>query len=169
MAELGRCVVFEWGWQFLAVVAGATVVLVIALVLLARFFKLNLPSTTPDEGEAKGITLKGPVVRFLVFVGLVVAIGYAIYFAYDKFHASYAVLFNSTSAPDVNLESLRSKFQGETHATIIISDRAKAFSVAGRYEGACPPDFFESICRQYSDRLSCNASLLDRTLTVDAK
>jgi hypothetical protein len=69
----------------------------------------------------------------------------------------------------VTLEELRESYQGGTQATITITDAAKKFSIAGSYEGMCVTDFFESICRQYSSKISCESSLIGRTLIVDLK
>jgi hypothetical protein len=97
------------------------------------------------------------------------AIVYGVYSAYGKVRDSYSVLFDTASTPGIELEALRDKFQGETQATIIVSDPAKKFVVGGRYEGACVQDLLESICRQYSGKLVCSTSLLKRTVTVGLK
>jgi hypothetical protein len=169
MAELGRCTLFEWGWPFLVIVAVAGVSLIVALIYLAKFFGLHRRTPTPDEANFDGFTIRGSLARFGFFIVLLGAIGYAVYYGYDRFHETYSVAFDTASGPSVSLETLRSKFQGDTQATIIIGDRAKKFSVTGHYEGACTLELFETICRQYASRLSCNASLKNQTLTVDAK
>ena len=169
MAELGQCVLFEWGWPFLTIVAVATLLLIGALIYLAKFFGLNRRTSAADQASYLGLSLKGSAARFLAFIVVVGGIIYVVYLGYDKFHTTYSVSFDTASAPSVNLETLRSKFQGDTQATVILSDRAKNFSVSGHYKGACTPALFESICRQHSDRLSCKGSWVHRTMTVDVK
>jgi hypothetical protein len=170
MAELGRCVVYEWGWQFILIAIIVASFVVVGLLFLAKFFKLNLPTSVLSQTNLfEKIALKGPIANFAGWIVVLGAIGYAVYFGYDKFHTTYSVAFDTASAPSVDLEMLRSKFQRDTKATIILSHRAKAFSVSGHYEGACTPELFESICRQYPDRLSCNGSWVNQTMSVDAR
>jgi hypothetical protein len=92
-----------------------------------------------------------------------------VYKGYEGFKESYSASFDTASTSGIELEPLRNKFQGDTQATIIVREPARTFVVNGHYEGACVQDMFEAICRQYAGQLSCETSLLRRTLIVDLK
>jgi hypothetical protein len=169
--EFCRCVLFEWGWPFLAVVLLAIMVVILGLIGLAKFFGLPkiAARTTKQAAKYKDAEIEGGVVPFLVFVAVLVAICGAVYYGHNKVSTAYSVSFDTASTPSTDLESLRSRYQGETHATIIVADDAKKFSVAGHYSGTCVVDLFEAICRQHPDRLVCESSVRDQKLVIGLK
>jgi hypothetical protein len=163
MPELLWCVSLEWGWWFWAPA------LVVALALLIWFAFLILRgagSLTLGYEKVKVITKgTGPtgVVITVIIIGFV---GYVVYQGYKTLKDAYFVALNTGGR---ELEQVRNDFQRETHVEISIKDPAKKFVIAGSYRGACVPDLFESICRQYAPRIVCETSSWKRTLIVDLK
>ncbi len=163
MPELLWCVSLEWGWWFWMPALG------VALLLLIWFGFLILRgggSLSVGYEKVKVITTgSGPlgVVVTTAIVGLVI---YGVYQGYKSLKDAYFVSLNTGGR---ELEQVRNDFQGETHVEISVKDPAKKFVIAGSYHGACAPDLFESICRQYAPRIVCETSLSKRTLIVDLK
>jgi hypothetical protein len=122
-----------------------------------------------DELTYENFAARGPIVRLVFVFVLIGAIGWLLYWGHDKARSSFEVSFDTASAPPVDLDTLRDKFQPDTQVTITIRDRAKKFLVSGKFEGACVEDLFESICRHYNGKLTCDSSKLNRSLTVDMK
>jgi len=177
LAQFTGCLFLEWGWGFLILIGIGVLLFVGALVLLIKLVGMpqaqlagsgdgEQAGSGDGEVEAKGLTLRGPLVRVVLIVGAVVVIVYFISKGYDGFKDSYSVAWDSPS-DGVELQTLRDKFQGDTQATIVINEPAKKFSVIGSYEGACVQDMFTSICRKYAPKLSCSTLWLKRTLVVD--
>lgn len=102
----------------------------------------------------------------VVGVGSIIALIILIVVGYKIYGNSYYVAFSSPSV-GVPLETLREKFQGDTQATIVIADSAKKFLITGDYEGKCVRDLLQSICRQYSSRLSCKTDWRGRMVKVE--
>jgi hypothetical protein len=169
MPQLARCLVFEWGFGFFVGLAVLFVLGLSLLLFLAWYFGLRRPARGVDQMGYKDFLVRGPVVRWVFIVGVIVGAGYLLYWGYDKFRTSFAVSFDTASAPPVELETLRNKFQEDTQATITIRDRAKRFLVSGKFEGACVVDLFETICRHYDGQIVCNSSKFSRSLAIDMK
>jgi len=169
MPQFARCVLFEWGWAFFAGLAISFLVLLALLLFLAWFFGMRGPGPGVDEALYDKFGLRGPIVRWAGVIVVIGAIGYGLYWSYDKARTSFEVRFDTATAPPVDLDTLRDKFQPDTQVTITIRDRAKKFLVSGRFEGACAEDLFESICRHYNDKLKCESSTLNQSLAVDMR
>jgi len=168
MSQFGQCLVLEWGWGFLIGAGIGLIVLCGILGLLIWFFRLRGGSKT-SKGSYHGVTIAGPIVPFIASLAIIVAVGYGLYLGYDKFRTTYSVSFDTASGQSKDLGELRDFYQPDTQVTILVKDRARHFPVTGRFEGACVQDLFETICRQYSSKLSCDTSMLRRTVTIDLR
>ena len=169
MPQFANCLVFEWGWGFFALLIVLFIVIVGLLLFLAWFFGLRRPARGVDEIAYDKTTVRGGLARLAFVVVVIGAIGYGLYWGYDKARTSFEVSFDTASASPVELETLRNKFQPDTQASVTIRDRAKKFLVSGKFGGACVEDLFESICRHYNDQLICDSSKINRSLAVDMK
>ena len=168
MADLRNCLFLEWGWIFWAAL-GFVVLLVCGvlgafLVLIARG---GWNSLALGYEKWKLIAKGAGVTGVVTTVVLIVLAGVAVYQGYEHLKNSYFVALNTPAG--VILEDVRNKFQGDTHITITIKEPAKKFLVVGSYRGACVPDLFDSICRQYSSQLFCDKSWMHGTLDVDLR
>jgi hypothetical protein len=168
MPQFAECLVFEWGWGFFAFLTITFIVIVGLLLFLAWFLGLHRPTSRADEIVYDKTTVRGAIARLAFIIVVIGAIGYGLYWGYDKARTSFEVSFNTTSAP-ADLEKLRNKFQPDTQATITIGDRAKNFSVSGKFKGVCVEDLFESICRHYNDQIVCRSSKFGRSVAIDMR
>lgn len=163
MPEVVGCISLEWGWIFLLpVLVGAMVLIILIAVLMIKGGASRL--TVGYEKIRLGAT--GGPVNIVITIGIVVAIGYGLYRGYNGLKDAYFVALNT---PGRELGQIREDFQGETHLVITIKDTAKKFVVTGNYRGACVADLLDAICRQYANKLSCEKSSWQRTLTIDLK
>jgi hypothetical protein len=163
MPELLWCVSLEWGWWFWLPA------LVVALALLIWFGFLILRgdgSLSVGYEKVKVITTGSGPLGVVVTIAIVGLVMYGVYQGYRSLKDAYFVALNTGGR---ELEQVRNDFQGETHVEISVKDPAKKFVVAGSYKGACAPDLFQSMCRQYAPRIVCETSLWKRTLIIDLK
>jgi hypothetical protein len=116
--------------------------------------------------EKVRVMATGGPVNIVITILIVGGVGFGIYEAYKTLKDAYFVALNT---PGRELEQVRNDFQSETHVEVTVKDPAKKFIIAGSYRGACVPDLFESICRQYGARIMCDTSMWKRNLTVDLK
>jgi hypothetical protein len=169
MPQFARCVLFEWGWAFFAGLAISFLVVLALLLFLAWFFGLSGHARGVDQVLYDKFGVRGPIVRWVGVIVVIGAIGYGLYLSYDKTRSSFEVRFDTATGPPVDLDTLRDKFQSDTQVTITIRNPAKKFLVSGRFEGACAEDLFESICRHYTGKLTCDSSILNQSLAVDMR
>jgi hypothetical protein len=163
MPELLWCVSLEWGWRFWMPALG------VALLLLIWFGFLILRgagSLTVGYEKVKVIAKGNGPLGVVVTAAIIGLVTYVVYQGYTSLKDAYFVALNTAGR---ELEQVRDDFQRETRVEINVLDPAKKFVIAGSYRGACVPDLFESICRQYAPRIVCKASLWERTLVVDLK
>jgi hypothetical protein len=179
MPQFAQCFFLEWGWPFLLVLLGGGVLLAVVVGIVIWFFGFRYWREQPGgertilgfdkwkfETSGRGVTLGKMIVAV---VGIAAVLGgsyYVVKSGYDNYQHAYAVSLDSPSVP-VELEKVRERFQGETNVTITVAEPAKKFAVTGTYHGACVKDLMDSICRQHASRISCETSLLRRTLLVD--
>jgi hypothetical protein len=175
MSQFAQCLVLEWGWGFLIWVGIGLLLLCGVLATLIIFFGLRPRSKSGKLSSKSGkvgwhnFTLTGYIVNFVVFLAVIGVVGYGLILGFSKYGTTYSVSFDTASGPSKDLGELRDWYQPDTQVTILIKDHARRFPVTGRYEGACVQDLFESICRQYNSKLSCNTSILSRTITIDLR
>jgi hypothetical protein len=161
--ELAWCVALEWGWWFCGpALLIAFAVLVWLAILVVRDVGTLSVSYEKIKVIAKGNGAVGVVVTAAI-IGLII---YGVILGYRSLKDSYLV---ALSTPGRELEQIRNDFQGETHVEISIKDSARKFVVSGSYRGACVPDLFEAICRQYASHIICRSSSWKQTLIVDQK
>jgi hypothetical protein len=163
MPELLWCVSLEWGWWFWGPALG------VALLLLIWFGFLiwrGTGSLTLGYEKVKVIAKGNGPWGVVVTGAIIIGIGYGVYEGYTSLKDAYFVALNT---PGRELGQVREDFQRETHVEISVKDPAKKIVIAGSYRGACVPDLFDSICRQYAPRIFCETSLWKRTLIVDLK
>lgn len=174
------CVILEeGGWDFFWILFGFLLIFCVAVGFLIFFFGLRKNQTGGGEESATlshgetAVTTKGPsstrALLVILAAGLVMILTpigtvYGFRKVYESFRETYSVVVIS---PAIELERLREKYKGKTHAIIVVKDAAKTFPIAGGFEGACVPDFFDSICRQYATQISCDR--IGDTLTIDLK
>jgi hypothetical protein len=169
MPQLAQCVVFEWGLGFIITVVAMAFAVVVLIVFVIWIFGLHKSFKGASRLSFKSFQVSGPAALCFIVPAAILALGYAVYWTYGKIENSYAVTYDTATGSSIKLEALRDKFQGDTQATITVRDSAKNFLVSGRFEGSCVADLFQSICRHYEDRISCESSLIHGSVVVDAR
>ncbi len=167
MPQFCKCVLFEWGWPFLVGLLIVAALVVVGLVLLFKIFGLTAPGPWRDAISFKDLSVQGPTARVFGYIAIIVLVFWVTYEGYKQVSSSFSVAFDTASGPYVALQTLRDKFQQDSEATVLIQGPAKTFSISGRFEGACAPDLFEKICRQYNEKISCKTSWIKRMVTVE--